>query len=66
MSEPTIADAKKLATAYRKRGVIVLSFEGGQFAAASYGMTRRDCDAMREVVNQICDRIAAGEIEVPE
>lgn len=66
MDGPTINDAKAVALKYRKRGVIILSFSGEGFAVTSYGMTRADCDAMRQVNDQIADMLAAGDIALPD
>ena len=65
MPEPTITDAKELATRYRKRGVIVFHVGAGRFGFTSYGMTRKDCDALRSVVDKIADMIQDGTITVP-
>jgi len=61
---PTIADAKSLATKYRKRGVIVLFFGEHEFGGASYGMTRAECDHMGGVLDQITAGIEDGTIEL--
>lgn len=63
---PSIADAKQLAYALKRRGVIVLAFGGPteQFAGASYGMTRPDCDRMGRILYRIVAAIEDGTIEV--
>jgi hypothetical protein len=63
---PTIADAKALAVKYRRRGVIVLHFGGGRFGTSSYGMTRVDCGAMKDVSDQIHEAIADGVLVLPD
>lgn len=65
MKPPQIHDAKKLAYDYRARAVIVLAFGSGQFAGASYGMTRADCREYGKILDEICDELAEGIIEVP-
>jgi hypothetical protein len=62
---PTIADAKKIAWDYRRRGIIILSFGSSKYHAASYGITRKDCDGMKGVVEQIAGLIEAAVIELP-
>lgn len=62
---PTIADAKALALKYPVRGVVVLSFGGGQYGLASYGVTRRDCDDLRTVVDDLAELIASQTLIVP-
>jgi len=66
MPHPTIGDAKALATKYRKRGVVILSFDADQYGVASFGHTRADCSAMRGVVEQIGDLIRDELIEIPD
>lgn len=61
---PTIVDAKNLVYRYLRRGVIILTFDGRRVHTASYGMTRGDCERMRDVSEQIHDLIACGEIEM--
>jgi hypothetical protein len=63
---PQIADAKELATRLRLRGVLVLGFEGGRYAVASYGHTRATCDAMRRVADDLGRLIESGELVVPD
>lgn len=63
---PTIADAKSLSVKYRKRGVIILSFSADGIASASYGMTRADCSAMKDVSEQVVDELSGGVIELPD
>lgn len=65
MTHPTIADAKALAQKHRALGVLILSFADGQYAFASYGHTRRTCDAMRQLVDQLDDMIRTLDIEIP-
>lgn len=65
MSEPTISNAKALAAALRKRGIIILAFTSNKVSAASYGFTAKDCRALGKVVDQIVDSITSGEIQVP-
>ena len=65
MKPPQISDAKKLAYDYRARAVIVLAFGNGQYAGASYGMTRADCRDYGKVLDDICEEISEGLIEVP-
>ena len=62
---PSIADAKALAHRFRRRGVIVLTFGDGDYSAASYGMTRHDCDEMRRVVEQFARLVEVRAIRVP-
>lgn len=66
MNPPTINDAKALAYKLRAPGVLVITIGGGQYGAASYGHTRRTCDAMRRVTDRIADLIQAGQIEIPD
>jgi hypothetical protein len=63
---PSIADAKQLAYALRRKGVIVLAFDGpaGGVAGASYGMTRPDCDRMGRILDRIIAAVEDGTIEV--
>ena len=65
---PTINDAKALAMKYRKLGVMVLHFGGRnmQYGGASYGMTRRHCDAMGKLLDRIMELIDQGIIDVPQ
>lgn len=63
---PTIDEAKAVAVRHRRVGVIILSFTGCDYAAASYGMTRHACDAMRSVVDQIGELIEQGLITLPD
>ena len=57
MKPPSILDAKKLALDLRARGVIVLAFDGTRFGMASYGQTRRDCDYLRGITDEIYSSI---------
>lgn len=66
MTPPSIADAKELAHRLRSRGVLILAVGDGRLGVSSYGMTRRDCDAMKAINNQIADLIADETIEIPE
>lgn len=66
MSEPTIQDAKDLAYKHRKRGVIILAFTDTGYSSASYGMTRKDCDAMKKANELITSDIQAGVIPIWE
>lgn len=66
MTPPTIDDAKAIAIDARALGVLILSFGGGNFGTASYGMTRALCDAMRQVNERIYSLISDGTIEIPE
>lgn len=63
---PTIQDAKDLATKRRRKAVIVLSFGGGNFHLASYGMTRKLCDDAGDVLEQINALLAVGTITIPD
>jgi hypothetical protein len=63
---PMISDAKELAMRLRRRGVAVIAIGGGNWGAASYGMTRRDCDAMRRFVDRLFELVESGQLEIPE
>jgi hypothetical protein len=66
MIPPSITDAKKLAAELRSRGVLVLSFDKGQYGAASYGHKRATCDAMKQVTDRICELIEQCVIRIPD
>lgn len=66
MTQPTIKTAKQLAVDHRAVGALVLTFGDGTHAGASYGMTRRHCDAMGKVLDQIADLIRDGVIQIPD
>lgn len=59
----TIADAKDIAYRLRKRGVLILTLSAEGFSGASYGMTRRECDAMGELLDKIMAKLQAGELD---
>lgn len=63
---PSIKDAKELATKYRRKAVIVLSFGDGHYHMASFGHNRKLCDAARLVVETISDHITDGSFGLPE
>lgn len=62
---PTIGDAKEIALRLRRRGVAVIAFGGDNWGAASYGMTRRDCDAMRRFLDRLFELAESGVLELP-
>lgn len=64
MSEPTIVDAKALASKYRKRAVLIIGLGGASFGSSSYGMTREDCRRAARLLDQIGDRISTGDIDL--
>jgi hypothetical protein len=66
MTPPAITTAKQIANDHRALGALVLTFGDAQYASASYGMTRRHCDAMKSVSEQIHALIRDGVIVVPE
>jgi hypothetical protein len=66
MNQVPISTAKRVAIEQRAVGVLVLAIGGGKFSAASYGMTRRHCDAMKIVNDQIAELIREGAIKIPE
>lgn len=62
---PTIDDAKALSYRYRKTGVLILHVSAsGQFGTASYGMTRAQCRAMKDVSDQLHALIASGRLRI--
>lgn len=64
MSNPSIADARDIAYMHRKRGVIVIFHDGSTIGGVSYGMTRAECNAMGNALNEIMDRLLSGEISM--
>lgn len=66
MKQPTIDDAKKLAYALRAKGVLILAFGDTKCAGSSYGMTRKQCDGMRQILDDIFGAIDREEIAIPE
>ena len=65
MTPPRIADVKELAHRYESRGVLVLCISAGRFSITSYGMTRKDCDAMKSVNDQLANLILSGDLTLP-
>jgi hypothetical protein len=64
MPNPTIAGCKEIAQRFRKRGVLLLTVDSQQSCVTSYGMTRKQCDAMRKVNDFLADAIERGEINL--
>ncbi len=63
MKPPTIADAKKLAMELMaSRGVIILAFDGETFGGASYGHTRKKCDELGKLLEEIFHQLNTGEL----
>jgi hypothetical protein len=60
-----IGDAKDIATRRRAVGVLIVAIGGGKIGTTSYGMTRRHCDAMKRVNEQIAALVADGTIYIP-
>jgi len=60
---PTIEAAKEIATRYRKRGVIILSFSEKNMHSCGWGWQRVTCDAMRKIGEQVIEMIGDGRIE---
>ncbi len=64
MKPPTIADAKKLALELlTSRGVIILAFDGETFCGASYGHTRKKCDGLGKLLQEIFHQLNTGELQ---
>lgn len=61
-----IEDAKVIAYKRRWAGVLVIAVGGGTFCGASYGMTRKKCDAMGKLLDRLCELMADGTVEIPE
>lgn len=66
MNHPTIDDAKCLAKRYRKSGTLIMSIGGGTYSIVSYGMTPKQCIALRRAADRIEEMIAAAEIDLSE
>jgi hypothetical protein len=62
MDRPTIEDAKRIAYAYRKKGIAIFWFDGDQFGYASYGMTREMCKSMARFSDEVYNLVGKGEI----
>jgi hypothetical protein len=45
--------------------VVVLAFDGDQFAATSYGATRAKCAAAGRWIDDLSDRLGSGELPAP-
>lgn len=65
MRTPSIRDAWKLCKDIGARGVIVLAFDDGGFAGASYGDTKAECSVYGRVLDAIADEVQSGRIQVP-
>ncbi len=62
----SINDAKSLAYQNRQAGVLILSIGPSRYSCVSCGMTRKQCDAMRKINEQICELIESEAIEIPD
>jgi len=63
---PTIEDAKALATSRRCIAVAIVYVKDGQVGVSSYGHKRSTCDAMGRVADQIFDYVQDGTIDIPD
>jgi hypothetical protein len=45
--------------------VVVLAFDGDQFAATSYGATKAKCAAVGRWIDDLSDRLSSGELPAP-
>jgi hypothetical protein len=53
----TVHDARLLAKALRARGVLIIAFDDDNYAAASFGKKKRDCEDMAALSDSITDAI---------
>lgn len=54
---------KALAKENNWKGVVILSFDEEQFEYSSYGRTKKDCQSMRSMADDICDLLVTGELK---
>ena len=57
---------RRRAMKLRAKAVIVITVDRDRYGITSYGMTRKLCDAARQVTNDIDEAINTGDIEIPE
>jgi hypothetical protein len=62
--QPTIADARALAMKYRKPGVAIFHVGREGFGFASFGMTRRQCDALGVFADEVFDLVQDGTVDL--
>lgn len=66
MKKLTINRARTLGKDMDAKGVVILAFgDDGEFQAASYGRTKRDCGLLGKWLDRIYDAVESGEIEDP-
>jgi len=65
MQKLTIEKAKRLAKELGADAVIVVAFQGMEYATTSYGKDRSNCQAFAKVCDQIHDNIGNGVIKIP-
>ena len=63
---PSVRDAKLLTEATWADAVIVLAFERGRLAGASYGKDRETCKGAGRVLDRIVRALEAGKINAEE
>lgn len=66
MKQLTINRARALGKDMNAKGIVVLAFgDDGEFQAASYGRTKRDCGLLGKWLDRIYEAIESGEIADP-
>jgi hypothetical protein len=64
MKQPTINIVKGIAKDHNAKGVILICFDEISITSASYGVTKEECRPMGRLLENIIDKIEAGELEV--
>ena len=66
MKQLTINRARALGKDMNAKGIVILAFgDDGEFQAASYGRTKRDCGLLGKWLDRIYEAIESGEISDP-
>lgn len=58
-----ISKLRTLAKEYNWKGVVIFSFDEEQFGYTSYGQTKRDCETIQNMADDIHDLLVTGELK---
>ena len=65
MRKIPIAAAKVIADSVNAKAVVVIAFNGDDFAVTSYGKDKAACEAAGKWIDQLTDKLETGVIEAP-
>jgi hypothetical protein len=66
MKDPVIDIPKGIAKMLNAKGVIVLCFDDYKAKCVSYGITKKECQAMKVLLDDIYNQIESGKLPVWE